>query len=103
MHELAASGLTHIDRKLSSCPLQVDEQRRQAEADKLAAITELETKSKQFMTEKKEKQQLEQKIASLQGQMIIGGDGLQVTPAVRYADSSPCSCMHRIPWRHVAA
>lgn len=64
----------------------MDEQRRQAEADKLAAITELETKSKQFMTEKKEKQQLEQKIASLQGQMIIGGDGLQVSPAVRYAD-----------------
>ena len=61
----------------------MDEQRRQAEADKLAAITELETRSKQFMTEKREKQQLEQKIASLQGQMIIGGDGLQVSPAVR--------------------
>jgi hypothetical protein len=72
----------------------VDEQRRQAEADKLAAITELETKSRQFMTEKREKQQLEQKIASLQGQMIIGGDGLQVSPAVRCAVSLVCMLDH---------
>ena len=74
----------------------MDEQRRQAEADKLAAITELETRSKQFMTEKREKQQLEQKIASLQGQMIIGGDGLQVSPAVRCVTScsSPVIGVH---------
>jgi hypothetical protein len=35
------------------------------------------------MIEKKEKQKLEQKIAALQGQLIIGGDGLKVSPAVR--------------------
>eukprot|EP00892_Ulva_mutabilis_P011777 jgi/Ulvmu1/8972/UM005_0063.1 len=63
--------------------LHLDEQRRQAEADKLAAITELENRSRQFMIEKREKKLLEQKIAALQGQLLNGGDGMQVTPAVR--------------------
>lgn len=68
--------------KSDAC-VQLDEQRRQAEADKLAAITELENRSRQFMVEKREKKMLEQKIAALQGQLLNGGDSMQVTPAVR--------------------
>ena len=65
------------------CAAQLDEQRRRAEADKLAAITELETRSQEFMREKSEKAALEAKIAAMQGQMLIGGSAAQVTPAIR--------------------
>jgi hypothetical protein len=63
--------------------LQLDEERRRAEADKLAAITELENRSQEFMREKCEKMALEEKIASLQGQLLIGGNSAQVNPAIR--------------------
>ena len=63
----------------------MDEQRRRAEADKLAAITELEHRSQEFMREKSAKMALEEKIAALQGQLLIGGNAAQVTPAIRCA------------------
>jgi hypothetical protein len=69
--------------------VQLDEQRRRAEADKLAAITELERRSREFMKEKNEKRALEQKIASLQGQLLVGGSTVQVTPAIRCASLLP--------------
>jgi hypothetical protein len=65
--------------------VQVDEQRRRAEADKLAAITELETRSLEFMREKSAKAALEEKIAALQGQLLVGGNVTQATPAIRCA------------------
>ena len=40
--------------------LEVDEQRRRAEEDKMAAIRELESRSVEFMREKEEKRALEQ-------------------------------------------
>jgi hypothetical protein len=46
--------------------LQVEEQKRRAEADKLAALTALETASAEFMREKEEKKELEAKIAAMQ-------------------------------------
>jgi hypothetical protein len=52
--------------------LELDEQRRRAEADKMAAIRALEARSMEFMKEKEEKKRLEQRIASLMGQMIRG-------------------------------
>jgi kinesin family protein 3/17 len=50
--------------------LELDEQRRRAEADKMAAIRALEARSLEFMHEKEEKKRLEQRIAMLMGQMI---------------------------------
>lgn len=44
------------------------------------------------MVEKREKKLLEQKIAALQGQLLNGGDGMQVTPAVRCGQI--ISCIH---------
>ena len=41
---------------------QVEEQKRRAEADKLAALTALEKRSREFLREKEEKRQLEAKI-----------------------------------------
>ena len=46
--------------------MQVEEQKRRAEADKLAALTALETASAEFMREKQEKKELEAKIQAMQ-------------------------------------
>lgn len=50
--------------------LEMDEQRRRAEADKMAAIQALEKRSREFLQEKEEKKRLEQRIAMLMSQMI---------------------------------
>jgi len=55
--------------------LEIDEQRRRAEADKMAAIRALETRSLEFMREKEEKRKLEEEIARLTNQMIRGEGG----------------------------
>lgn len=52
--------------------LELDEQRRRAEADKMAAIKALEARSLEFMKEKEEKKKLEQRIAMLTSQMLRG-------------------------------
>jgi len=67
--------------------LQVEEQKRRAEADKLAAITALEQRSREFMREKEEKRRLETRIANMQSQLLIGGSKLEDTPVFR------CSCL----------
>lgn len=78
--ELLARQASLVDaRRL----LQVEEQKRRAEADKLAAITALEQRSRDFMAEKEANRRLEQKIASMQSQLLTGGAALQDTPAFR--------------------
>ncbi len=62
---------------------QVEEQKRRAEADKLAAITALEQRSREFMREKEEKRRLETRIANMQSQLLIGGSKLEDTPVFR--------------------
>ena len=52
--------------------LELDEQRRRAEADKMVAIKALEARSLEFMHEKEEKNRLEQRINMLMGQMLKG-------------------------------
>lgn len=56
--------------------LELDEHRRRAEADKMAAIRALEAKSLEFMHEKEEKKRLELRIKALTGQMIRGEKGV---------------------------
>lgn len=51
--------------------LELDEQRRRAEEDKMAAIRALEERSREFMKEKEEKKQLEQRISMLTSQMLM--------------------------------
>ena len=53
--------------------LHLDEQRRRAEADKMRAITELERRSRDFLREKKEKSELEERINAMQSQMLGNG------------------------------
>lgn len=63
--------------------LEVEEQRKRAEQDKMAAITALEARSKQFLAEKEEKRKLEEKITSMQSQLLIGGHKIQDIPVFR--------------------
>jgi kinesin family protein 3/17 len=77
--------------------LELEEQRRRAEEDKMAAIRALEARSREFMREKQEKKRLEERISMLQGQMLMGGapggpggpgmlaGNVQDTPAFRNA------------------
>ena len=68
--------------------LELDEQRRRAEEDKMAAIRALEVRSIEMMREKEEKRRLEERITKLQGQMLMGGiptSDMKDTPAFRTA------------------
>ncbi len=67
----------------------MEEQKRRAEADKLAAITALEQRSREFMREKEEKRRLEARIANMQSQLLIGGNKLEDTPVFRHIPPSP--------------
>jgi hypothetical protein len=51
----------------------------------MAAIRALEARSREFMREKQEKKRLEERISSLQGQVLSGGANLQDMPAFRNA------------------
>lgn len=70
--ELEARSKNVVDKRRL---LELDEQRRRAEADKMVAIRALEARSLEFMHEKEEKKRLEQRIAMLMGQMIRGPRG----------------------------
>jgi len=68
--ELAEKSKNVVDKRRL---LEVEEKRRRAEQDKLAAITALEQRSRSLMQEKKEKGKLEDRIKHLQGQLLVGG------------------------------
>lgn len=61
----------------------MEEQKRRAEADKLAAITALEQRSREFLREKEEKRRLEARIATMQSQLLTGGSKPEDTPVFR--------------------
>ncbi|KAL3674352.1 hypothetical protein V7S43_000308 [Phytophthora oleae] len=60
--------------------LELDEQRRRAEEDKMAAIRALEERSQEFMREKEEKKRLEQRISALTSQMMMSNQR-RLTPS----------------------
>ncbi|KAG2983525.1 hypothetical protein PC118_g9384 [Phytophthora cactorum] len=60
--------------------LELDEQRRRAEEDKMAAIRALEERSREFMLEKEEKKRLEQRISALTSQMMMSNQR-RLTPS----------------------
>ncbi len=62
---------------------QAEEEKRRAERDKLAAITALEERSREFMREKRLKEKLEKKINTMQSQLLLGGHKIEDTPAFR--------------------
>ena len=53
--------------------LELEDQKRRAEADKMAALRALESRSFEFMREKQAKRLLEEKISELEGK-VLGGE-----------------------------
>ena len=53
--------------------IELEEQRRRAEEDKMEAYRALEKRSIEMMLEKEEKRKLEERITALTGQMLSSG------------------------------
>ena len=60
--------------------LQLDEARRREQADKIAAITALERQSAEIARQKAAMSALQNKIASMQSQLLIGGHTIEESP-----------------------
>ena len=69
-------------------PVQLEEQKRRAEADKLAAVNALEARSREILAEKEAKRRLEQRIQGLQSQLLLGGHKLEDTPVFRWLSAT---------------
>eukprot|EP00899_Mesostigma_viride_P011379 jgi/Mesvir1/20241/Mv13477-RA.3 len=78
--ELEQRQSTLVDKRRI---LEMEEQKRRAEEDKLAAIIALEERSRDFMREKESKLKLEARIKTMQSQLLIGGHTIEDTPAFR--------------------
>lgn len=65
--------------------LQLEDEKKKAEEDKIAAIKALEEKSREFLHEKENKKILENKIAAMQSQLLIGGQRVEDTPQFKNA------------------
>lgn len=68
--ELRERARTLVDKRAL---LELEEGRRRAEADKLAAITALEQRSREVAQAKAEKRALEARVSSMQSQLLVGG------------------------------
>lgn len=69
--ELEKRNKNVVDKRML---LELENQRRQAEEDKLAALRALEQRSKELMAAKAEKKILEEKIKRMQSQLLTGGN-----------------------------
>lgn len=65
--------------------LQLENDKRRAEEDKAAAITALEARSREYIMEKEHKKMLEDKIRTMNSQLLIGGKKIEDTPQFRSA------------------
>jgi len=65
--------------------IELEDQRRQAEADKEAAIEALEMRSQEYLSEKEQKKKLEERIKMMNSQLLPGGKKIEDTPQFRNA------------------
>jgi hypothetical protein len=80
--ELEARSKNVVDkRKL----LELEEQRKRAEQDKMAALMNMDQLSKELMLEKAQKQKLEMRIKEMDSQLLVGGHTVQDTLAFKQA------------------
>ena len=64
---------------------QLEAEKKQAEADKNAAINALEIRSHEFLQAQEEKRNLEEKIKAMNSQILPGGKKIEDTPQFRTA------------------
>ena len=69
----------------SEAVLRLEQQKKRAEEDKQAAVAALEASSKEFIKEKEEKKRLEEKIKTLNSQLLQGGKKMEDTPQFKSA------------------
>jgi kinesin family protein 3/17 len=81
-NELDEKNKTLIDKGRL---LQLEEDKRKAEQDRVAAMAALEARSKEFFVERDEKRKLEDKIHMMYSQMLVGGRKIEETPAFKNA------------------
>eukprot|EP00887_Chlorella_sp_A99_P008052 scaffold12.g8052.t1 len=79
--ELQQKSRDLVDKRLV---LQIEEARRREQADKIAAITALERQSQEIMRHKQAMAALQSRIASMQSQLLIGGQKIEDTPQFRW-------------------
>lgn len=75
--------------------LQLEEEKRCAEEEKLAALTALEKRSREFMAEKEAKRELEKKIVLMTSNMLVGGEKIEETPQFRKLLNKEFQRVHR--------
>ncbi|KAL4436916.1 hypothetical protein ABPG75_004055 [Micractinium tetrahymenae] len=78
--ELQQKSKDLVDKRLV---LQIEEARRREQADKIAAIHALERQSQEIMRHKQAMAVLQTRIASMQSQLLIGGQKIEDTPQFR--------------------
>ena len=78
--ELEKRSKDLVDRRLL---LQLEEARRKEQADKMAAISALERQSAEIARQKAAMSSLQRRISSMQSQLLVGGQGVEDTPAFR--------------------
>ncbi|EAS01503.2 kinesin motor catalytic domain protein (macronuclear) [Tetrahymena thermophila SB210] len=65
--------------------IQLEEDKKRAELEKKNAMAALEKRSKEFFQEREEKKKLEEKIRSINTQILVGGQKIEDTPQFRNA------------------
>ncbi|KAL4507004.1 hypothetical protein ABPG72_001425 [Tetrahymena utriculariae] len=65
--------------------IQLEEDKKRAELEKKNAMAALEKRSKEFFQEREEKKRLEEKIRSINTQILVGGQKIEDTPQFRNA------------------
>jgi kinesin family protein 3/17 len=80
--ELEERSRTVVDKEHV---FKLEQQKRRAEEDKLAAITALEARSRDYQVEREEKQRLEEKIKALNSQLLVGGKKVEDLPQFKSA------------------
>lgn len=80
--ELEQKNVTVTDMKRV---IELEDEKKRAEADKEAAIEALEKRSKEFLVEKEQKKKLEERIKLMNSQLLVGGKKIEDTPQFRTA------------------
>lgn len=68
--ELTEKNRSSVDR---SKVVQLEQEKKQAEQDRVVALTALEERSREFLKEREDRKNLEEKIKQLESKMVMGG------------------------------
>lgn len=76
--------------------LELEQAKKRAEDDKMAAISALTKKTEEFVREQQIKRDLEHRIATMQSQLLVGGEKIQETPMFKNLLKKEHERVHKI-------